>query len=123
MAGVVYSRYNVEAVEALNAEISEGRVLDQMETLEFTPAGDVAPGEYMLLVVHGPAQVNVAAGSSTLAAGSLLSTSALAGQAGTAVMVEMTNGLSMAMPGTVLGKAMEPLLPDQNQIYVYVTLN
>lgn len=37
VAGVVYSRYNVEAVEALNAEISEGRVLDQMETLERRP--------------------------------------------------------------------------------------
>ena len=119
VAGVVYSRFNIDAVDPA-LESADG--ID-WETIDPTPEGDAAPGEYVLVVVQGAAQVNVGAlgSSGTVQPGDLLATSSTAGVAGKAPMMEM-NGVETAVPGTVFGKALEPVDGVQEMIYVYVTL-
>ena len=120
VAGVVYSRFNIDAVDPA-LESADGVA---WETIDPTPDGDAAPGEYVLVVVQGAAQVNVSAlggSSSAVQPGDLLATSSTAGVAGKAPMMEM-NGVETAVPGTVFGKALEPVDGTQEMIYVYVTL-
>jgi hypothetical protein len=93
-----------------------------MSAMEVTPAGSAAAGEYVLVVVQGPAEVRVSALSSgSIQPGDLLSTGGAAGLAGKAAMVSV-NGVETAIPGTIFSKALEPLNETQEMIYVYVTL-
>jgi hypothetical protein len=113
VAGVVYSRFNIAAV------IDTGD--DPPADMEITPTGAAQPGEYMLVVVHGPALVKASAVSGALQPGDLLSTAAAIGAAGKAEMVSLGE-VEMALPGTILGKALEPLAAGQSLIYIFVTL-
>ena len=79
------------------------------------------PGQYLLLVVQGPAQVKVDATSGALQPGDLLASAPLAAHAGRAPEITMA-GVSSAVPGTILGKALERWEGGQGQIYVFVTL-
>ncbi len=117
---MVYSRFNIEAVNP-DLEHPDDTNPGRMAALEVTPAGDAAPGEYILVVVQGPALVNASAIAGEIAPGDLLSTSGRAGLAGKAAMVAQ-DGVETAVPGTVFGKALETLEGTQNAIYVYVTL-
>ena len=114
VAGVVHSRYNLTAV-AMDPEqgIRAG--------LEVTPAGPAAPGEHLLIVIQGPAQVKASALAGAIQPGDLLSTAGPAGQAAKAGQVSL-EGVETARPGTVLGKALEPLETGDRLIYVFVTL-
>jgi hypothetical protein len=114
VAGVVYSRFNIETVNGIDpANLLDGQ--------EVTPDGPVAPGEYLLIVVQGPAQVKASALAGPIQPGDLLSSAGQAGYAAKAV--EITFGeAEIAMPGTVLGKALEPLDDGNALIYIYVTL-
>ncbi len=116
VAGVVYSRFNIQVV-------TNGRSDGQgFETgLEITPAGPVPPGEYLLLVVQGPAQVKASALTGAIQPGDLLSSAGTAGHAARAATVTIEGGKT-AVPGTVFGKALEPLGEGQKLIYVFVTL-
>ncbi|MAU01217.1 MAG: hypothetical protein CL608_29080 [Anaerolineaceae bacterium] len=120
VAGVVYSRFNIDAVDPA-LESPDGTTNLDWEVLDPTPAGDAAPGEYVLVVVQGAAQVNVSALSSSIQPGDLLATSSTAGMASKASTVSV-NGVETAVPGTVFGKALEPVDGTQEMIYVYVTL-
>lgn len=120
VAGVVFSRFNIDAVDPA-LEPTDGVFGADWEAVEPTPAGDIAPGEYVLVVVQGAAQVNASALSSSIQPGDSLSTSNVAGVAGKAPMVNV-NGVETAVPGTVFGKALEPADGTQEMIYVYVTL-
>lgn len=115
VAGVVFSRFNIEAVtENMDpAQIAPGG--------EFTPAGLVAPGEYMLMVIQGPAQVKASAPASKIQPGDLLSSASETGYAGKAAEVNF-NGVSAPAPGTILGKALETLKSDKALIYIFITL-
>ena len=117
VAGVVYSRFNSKV--ATGALTADGKGAGS--SLEITPPGPVPPGEYLLLVVQGPAQVKASAVAGAIRPGDLLSTSQLAGRAARAATLYI-GGASTAIPGTVFGKALEPLAADQNLIYVFVTL-
>jgi len=86
-----------------------------------TPEGPAEAGEYLLVVVRGPAQVKANAVSGALAPGDLVTSGGAAGVAAKAAMVEL-GGAEMAIPGTVLGKALEPLADGQGLIHIYVTL-
>jgi hypothetical protein len=114
VAGVVHSRYNPAAV-AVDPE--QGTRAD----LEVTPAGPAAPGEMLLIVVQGPAQVKASAVAGAIQPGDLLSTAGPAGRAAKAGQVSL-EGVQTARPGTVLGKALEPLETGDQRIYVFVTL-
>lgn len=120
VAGVVQSRFNIEAVDP-DLEWGEGEAHGRTAEMEVTPAGNVAPGEYLLVVVQGPALVNASAVGGVIQPGDLLSTSYEAGLAGRAVVLTL-NGVDTVVPGTIFGKALEPLDGTKAQIYVYVTL-
>jgi hypothetical protein len=114
VAGVVYSRYNIAAVTEDLEQSTQG-------DREVTPAGPVPPGEYLLIVVQGPAQVKASVLAGAIQPGDLLSSAGPAGQAAKAARVSI-EGVQTAVPGTVLGKALEPLDTDDKLIYVFVTL-
>ncbi len=117
VAGVVYSRYNIEAI----AENGEGMATQSMSDLDITPEGQVEPGEYLLMVVRGPAQVKASALSESIRPGDLLSSAGIAGHAARATQLDLGN-VQTAMPGTVVGKALESLDSKKELIYVFVTL-
>jgi hypothetical protein len=83
--------------------------------------GPVAPGDYLLVVVQGPAQVKASALAGAIQPGDLLSSAGQTGYAARAAEIEI-EGARIARPGTVVGKALEPLEADQALIYVFVTL-
>jgi len=115
VAGVVFSRFNLAAVTENPdpANPSSGQ--------EITPDGPVAPGEYMLMVVQGPAQVKANALASTIQPGDLLSSASQNGYANKAAEINV-NGVNTPVPGTILGKALEPLDTGEALIYIFVTL-
>ncbi len=115
VAGVVHSRYDVSAL----AEAAD--IANPASGTEVTPEGPVSPGEYLLVVVQGLAQVKASALADSLQPGDLLSSAGQAGYASKATM--MTFGdVETVVPGTVLGKVLEPLDEGEALIYIYVTL-
>jgi hypothetical protein len=120
VAGVVFSRFNLDAVNP-DLEFPDATAQERMAEMDVTPAGEVAPGEFLLVVVQGPALVNVSALTGGIQPGDLLSAVGSMGMAGKAAVIRV-NGLETAVPGTILGKALEPLDKAQALIYIYVTL-
>jgi hypothetical protein len=114
VAGVVYSRYNIAAVTEDPEHSAKGN-------LEVTSAGPVPPGEYLLVVIQGPAQVKASALAGAIQSGDLLSSAGPAGQAAKAAQVSI-EGVQTTLPGTVFAKALEPLDKGDKLIYVFVTL-
>jgi hypothetical protein len=90
-------------------------------SIPVTQPGPVASGEYLLIVVQGPAQVNASAVAGGIEPGDLLSTGAATGQAAKAPVV-MTEWGTTTIQGAVLGKALEPLSEGAKLIHVFVTL-
>jgi hypothetical protein len=115
VAGVVHSRYNLAAVAGDPEQIARGGQ-------EVTTGGPVPPGDYLLLVVQGPAQVKASALNGPIQPGDLLSSASQAGRAARAVPLGV-EGASAVLPGTILGKALEPLHDGDARIYIYVTLD
>jgi hypothetical protein len=119
--GVVYSRFVAEEeVE----EVGREGVLERHISLRASSAdGPVAPGDHMLIVVLGPAQVKTEGLSGPISPGDALTTSASAGRAMKAEALEL-NGVAFYAPGTTIGKAMEPLdaADDSGLIWAWVTL-
>lgn len=113
VAGVVLSRYNAAAVVAVDGP-------NQSDSFQgsFTLDGAAAPGDYLLIVVQGPALVKV---SGAVNAGDLLGSAGLAGYAARAAELDI-NGVRTSVPGTVLGKALESVENGEKTIYVFVTL-
>ena len=121
VAGVVFSRFNIGAVDP-GLESAGDSVQGSVGAMDVTPAGSASPDDYVLVVVQGPAQVRASAfGSGSIQPGDLLSTSGVAGLAGKAVTMD-TDGTETAAPGTVFAKALEPVNGTEDMIYVYVTL-
>jgi len=106
VAGVVYARSSQEGI-----------------TLE----GVAQPGEYLLIVVQGPARVKVSASAGAIQPGDLLSSASQAGFAAKASTLSI-QGVSTTLPGTIFAKALEALAsadidhPGEGWIYVFVTL-
>lgn len=121
VAGVVHSRFNIDAINS-ELETPDGSARGSMVAVEVTPAGSASSGEYLLVVVHGPAQVNVSAvNGDSIRPGDLLSAAGQAGVAGRAPTVTV-GGVETTVPGAVFGKALEAVDGDQATIYVYITL-
>ncbi|MCP4537178.1 MAG: hypothetical protein GY832_08515, partial [Chloroflexi bacterium] len=117
VAGVVYSRFNVEAV----LEGDQPGERRSRSGVEVTSEEPVKPGEYLLLVVRGPAQVKASALGGDIQPGDLLSSATREGHAARAAEVSV-EGIKTTVQGTVFGKALEPLNAGQGSIYVFVTL-
>lgn len=123
VAGVVFSRFNIDAVDP-DFDISADTVgvANRAAAMEVTPAGNVAPGEYVLVVVQGLAQVRVNTVESTaIHPGDLLSAASVTGTAGRVATVTQNN-VETALPGAVFGKALDVVDGAQDMMYVYVTL-
>ncbi|RUA15368.1 MAG: hypothetical protein DSY55_06495 [Clostridia bacterium] len=118
VAGVVFSRFNIDAV---NPDLEPDDLAALSADLEVTPAGDAAPGEYVLVVVQGPAEVNVDALDASIQPGDLLATQGAAGMAGKAATMSI-DGVKTTAPGAVFGKALEAVDGSRKKIYVFVTL-
>jgi hypothetical protein len=86
-----------------------------------TMPGPIAPNEYLLVVVQGPALVKVDAAAGAIQPGDLLSSAGQTGYASKAAELTI-EGVRTTVPGTVFGKALEPLDSGQELIYVFVTL-
>jgi hypothetical protein len=122
VAGVVFSRFNIDAIDP-SLEFPDDTAQGRLAEMEVTPQGNAAPGEYVLVVVQGPAQVKAdAVQGGSIQPGDLLSSSGTAGLAGKAATITLS-GVETAVPGTVFGKALEPFNGTQDLLYVYVTLH
>lgn len=119
--GVVYRRFVAEE-EVKEAEY-EGVVERQTRIGANSTEGSIAPGEYLLIVVLGPAQVKTDASMGSIRPGDLLTASGTNGQAMKAEPVKV-GGVEFYAPGTIIGKAMEPLDAAQGTdlIWALVTL-
>lgn len=115
IAGVVYGRFDIKAVSESADQVNS------LADLDFIQEGPVLPGEYLLIVVQGLAQVKVSALAGSIQTGDLLSSTSQVGYAGRAP--EMMFGDVLApMPGTVLGKALEPLDKGESLIFAFITI-
>lgn len=121
VGGVVFSRFNIDAVDP-DLEVPDDAAQERMAEMDVTPPGEVAPGEFLLVVVQGPALVNASALAGDIQPGDLLSTSGAGGVAAKAATVTL-DGLETTVPGTVFAKALESVSDAQDMIYVYVTLH
>lgn len=124
VAGVVHSTYNIDTV-VLDAQPWDERQATrhaELADMEVTSDDPAPPGDFVLVVVQGLAQVNVSVSDDTvIAPGDLLASGASDGYAGIAPTVQLA-GVETAIPGTVFGKALEPLDRAEGKIHVYVTL-
>jgi len=118
--GVIYRRFVEEQdVETIQ---HDGELKRRSAGRTRSTDGPVAPGDYMLIVVMGPAQVKVDGSAGNLQAGDLLSTASVSGTAAAAQQVE-AGGITFYAPGTTIGKALEPLAKDDDGlIWAMVTL-
>jgi hypothetical protein len=125
--GVVEGHYVYEAVtretamEAPDGGHEEARFAQRVtETIREEPA---APGEYMSVVYRGLARVKVDAIASPIAVGDPLSVSSTTGHAMRAQHLAIEGAAAAGYsPGTVVGKAVEPLNEGQGFIWVLVDL-
>lgn len=140
VAGVVLSRFDPVATHIApddpgalaHAGLSEAALAaspwtdvdDPVELAELdpTPEGPVPPGEYLRVVIQGPAEVKVTADAAALRPGALLGTSAVPAHAGEARGVQV-EGQTLHPEGSVLGKALEAPAAGRDRIWTYVTLN
>jgi hypothetical protein len=116
--GVVSASY---AKERLTTEGDPTGASGLDSEIPLSEAKPVAPGDYLLVVVRGPCQVKASATGGAIQVGDLLASAGAAGHAARAGSV-WVEGVAMAAPGTVFGKALEPLDAGEGLIYVYVTL-
>ncbi len=120
VAGVVHARLD-EAVLTEGARATGSG--EGMRPQEMASDGPIRSGQYLLLVVHGPARVKVEALSDDLQPGDLLAAGQARGLAGRALTVSLA-GVDTAVPGIVLGKALEPLnAGEEGDVLVFVTLD
>ena len=113
VAGVVFSRFNIDAV----IEVEDDEIQAQA-AIEATPSGPVQPGEYLLLVIFGPAQVRADSGGSDIDPGDSLGLAGT-GQATSDEWLIESQG-SVGQLGAV-GTALEVLETDsEDLIWVFV---
>jgi hypothetical protein len=110
--GVVYRRFVAE--EKVDEVTRDGKVERQTSIRTHSTEGPVAPGDYLLVVVLGPAQVKVETASGAgIRPGDLL-TAAPGGQAAKA------SGAESYPPGTIVGQAMGMLDKTQGSGLIWM---
>ena len=119
VAGVVHSRFNIDAIRD-DEEMALAGNTD--EHIEVTPPGDVAPGEYLLLIVSGPAEVLASGLERNIQPGDPLTIGSTADARAIATLASNDSHRDLA-PGAVFAKALGALEGAEGRIYVYVTLH
>jgi hypothetical protein len=117
--GVVDSRFVVE--ERVSEVERDGRV-EQVITLDsHSTEGAAAPGEYLLIVVLGAAEVKVDASAGAIAAGERLTVSEAGGQV-RALQTRMVEGMTVTEGAPSIGYALEAPDTESGTVLVFVTL-
>lgn len=116
--GVVASSYSADWL--IEETDPTGATINKID-IPISNFGPIASGEYLLVVVQGPARVKASTVGGAIQAGDLLSSAEANGYAAKAASISI-NGVSTNIPGTVFGKALEALDEGEKLIYVYVTL-
>jgi len=128
VAGVVFSRYvaqprDLERTEdvAVRRDVrpDSSSQVEPRDSPEITPPGPAEPGDLVLIVVHGPAEVRVQPYETSIEPGDLLVAGGIEGHAAKAVFGP--DGQS-PRTGNVFGTALERIDPEHETIYSYVTL-
>jgi hypothetical protein len=119
--GVVYQRFAAER-EVAPVEAA-GSAKQRFGSGDHSTEGPIAPGDHLLMVVLGPAQVKADTLSGGIRPGDALTASGTGGHAMKAQPLELS-GVEFYAPGTTIGKAMEPLdaAEDDGLIWAWVTL-
>jgi len=112
VAGVVYSHFDAE--EQVEEVERDGKVETRTSLRSRSAKGAVAPGDYLLLIVLGQAQVRASAAAGSITPGDLL---AVGGEGQAARMA------GAYTPGTLLGTAMEALDAAQGSELIWVMVN
>lgn len=122
VAGVVQARYNTnmllldepdpDALASLEPDELSLRDLEPAE-LWATRTEPAPPGEFLLMVTHGPAEVK----ASTVAAGSIRASDLLVAERGTA---RVARGADEGSPGRSIGTALTPLAAGEATIWAFV---
>lgn len=116
VAGVVFSRFDITLLE----DGDEPASLNQTRG-EITPASPAPPGEYLLVVIQGPAKVNLDASGRVIRPGELMTTAGSGMGASLDVVRSRTH--YVAARGSVFGKALEHSDGSSAHMYVFVNLN
>lgn len=114
--GVVYRRFVAE--EEVEKVEHEGQLEQRTSIHANSTEGPVAPGDHLLIVVLGSAQVKADAALGSIRPGDLL-TAYDGGYAMKARPMEV-NGVEFYPPGTIIGKAMEPLDASRDTGLIWV---
>jgi hypothetical protein len=133
IVGVVEGRYvyKLATEQVSTASFEEGKKdttpSEQVEETiieEAYPGEPAAPGDYLTVVYRGLVKVKVDAQSSAIKVGDLLTLSSTAGHAMKAQLltIEGERTAGYHLPGTVIGKALEPLNSGKGLIWVLVDL-
>jgi len=121
VVGVVYGRFTAEKV--VEEREHEGKV-EQHTTFDTHSAeGPVAPGDYLLIVVLGVAEVKVEASAGAIEPGQRLTVSELSGHA-RILQTRTLEGMVVSEGANAIGVALAPLdaLQDAGTVLVFVTL-
>jgi hypothetical protein len=117
VVGVVYRRL---VVEEHSVEVEREGDADRRAEIHVKSAGGaIAPGDYLLVVVQGPAQVKASAAEGSIQPGDLLATGARDGHATNAEPLQV-GGAEFYAPGTIIGKAMQALEATQASGLIWV---
>ena len=121
VVGVVYRRLAAQAQTGVVE--SEDQMVREASAQANSGEGPVAPGDYLFIVVLGPAQVKADGSPGSIRPGDLLTASVGEGRVIKAEPV-VVGDTTFYAPGTLIGKAMEPLddSGDDGLIWVWVTL-
>lgn len=132
LAGVVLSRFDLELVD--DSDLIRSDVegfdgpLDRLqkadatgEVSEITPPGAVEPGEYLLVVVQGPAMVRASGIEHAIGTGDGLAVGVEPGRAvHQAAAPTAGDAKSLARP-QLIGAALEPLISGEEMIFAYIS--
>jgi hypothetical protein len=129
IAGVVFSRFNIDAVDdseelpyAKSEDLAEelARKRGTNAGLEVTPAGPVSPGEYLLVVVQGPARVKASATVAAIKPGDELVVGHGYSSDAAVRSGDPATANTSSRPSPV-GAALQPLATGEDTIYAYVS--
>ena len=133
LAGVVFSRFDLEAVDDSDLiQYDLEQVDDPLERflkahpagheVAITPPGPVAPGEYLLVVIQGPAKVRVSGLERAIRAGDGLAAGVEPGRAVHSAVSQAVKAGDAAVRPQLVGAALEPVISGRETIYAYVSL-
>jgi len=124
--GVVEGRYFSKLVSKRKVEVGDDgkdKITEFVVEDARTSQEPAAPGQYLTVIYRGLARVKVDATLGAVKVGDLLTSSSTSGYAVRADLAVRQQGSSAAyVPGTIIGKALEPLQAGKGLIWALIDL-